>query len=703
MRRKNGLLISLIIFMCTFVMGILTLTFEKTENVYAANTSVKRLTDDDTDFFIEEGASVRVNGESYKENGLRYTIGMRKDAYEMLKSERFGFTDVTFGVLIAPASNKYVLTPESVFGINGGTVQYDWAVEDENGNLTYNGDGTKRRIINIQTDKLFTVKDRSEDEYYFHGSIVNVNKDNLTREFQGVGYLLFTYGGVKNCVMLSNETHIRSIVYVSQMAVAANSVHSAWLEENYIDAVRGVSAKYTEENYLEQEDGSFKLDEGTKKTITSTINESVALDSAPTFSGYAFDQADERNVLSGKVIVNDKLVLKRYYRLGYSTSELNVGEASTVTTSFQVAENQDENQVMIKNVGENYVAVTARSSMVEDAGFYSFAINLAGEATDSWNGDLTLQFTPNGWYLTSGNIFTDENRIVKFKTALDLENSKKAFTLIYKATYNGNEYYTNGMQLELWIAQHDIGADIKNLSFTRLETTQILNSEKAQFEENKLIIKYTALSKEKFIPDFSCMIQQGWNTACSWEVKNVQILTSAPIEEENPSEGVSDLNYEYIKPLNDNKDHVTLIKTKYETEGAVVVDAIATEFGADPTGIQDSTQAIQAALNYVAELGGGTVFLPVGKYLVRSTIRIPNYVSLVGDWNKPNASNTDEGFDYGTVILAKPNVLSASDEPEKDPLFALSDLSGMVGLTFYYVEQNASDVKKYSYTIYGGA
>jgi hypothetical protein len=99
-----------------------------------------------------------------------------------------------------------------------------------------------------------------------------------------------------------------------------------------------------------------------------------------------------------------------------------------VTTSFQLAENQDKNQVMIKNVGENYVAVTARSSTVEDAGFYSFAINLAGMATDSWNGDLTLQFTPNGWYLTSGNIFTDENRIVKFKTALDLENSKKAFT-----------------------------------------------------------------------------------------------------------------------------------------------------------------------------------------------------------------------------------------------------------------------------------
>ncbi len=703
MRRKNGLLISLILFICAFVFGVLTLPLGKTEKAFAASHLTKRLTDSDSGFFIEEGASVRVNGGSYNENGLRYTIGMEEDAYKILMTEGAGFTDVSFGVLIAPASDKYVLTPESVFGLNGGTVRYDWAVEDENGNLTYHGDGTKTRIINIQTDKLFNVQDRSGDDYYFHGSIINVNKDNLIREFQGVGYLLFTYGGVQHCVMLSNETHIRSIVYVSQMAVAANSAHSAWLEQNYINAVSGVSAKYTEENYLEQEDGSFKLDEGTKKTTTSTINASVVLDTAPTFSGYAFDQADERNVLSGKVYVHDKLVLKRYYRLGYSTPALNVGEASTVTTAFNVSENQDKNQVMIENVGENYVAVTARSSTIVDAGFYAFAINLAGTANGAWNGDLTLQFTPNGWYLTSGNIYTDANRIVKFETALDLKNSKKAFTIVYKATYNGNEYYTNGMQLELWIAQHNVGADIKSVSFTRMEVSQILNSEKAKVEEDKLTIKYTALSQAKFVPDFSCMIQQGWNTSCSWEVKDVQILTSAPLETENPSGGAPNLSYEFMKPLNDNSDHITLIKTKYETEGAVVVDAIATDFGADPTGEIDSTAAIQWALDSVGGLGGGTVFLPAGKYLVTSTIRIPNYVSLVGDWNKPNADNTDADFDYGTVILAKPQVLSSSDAPQKDPLFALSDFSGMVGLTFYYVEQNAAAVKKYSYTIYGGA
>ena len=161
-------------------------------------------------------------------------------------------------------------------------------------------------------------------------------------------------------------------------------------------------------------------------------------------------------------------------------------------------------------------------------------------------------------------------------------------------------------------------------------------------------------------------------------------------------------SYELIKPLNDGSSSKTLIKTKFQTEGTVVADVIATDFGADPTGETDSTSAIQDAINAVKNLGGGTVFLPIGKYLVSSTISIPNYVSLVGDWNKPNADNTDAEFDYGTVILAKPQTLGSS-KPQDKPLFSLGDSSGMVGITFYYVEQDSSYIRKYGYTVYANA
>ena len=160
--------------------------------------------------------------------------------------------------------------------------------------------------------------------------------------------------------------------------------------------------------------------------------------------------------------------------------------------------------------------------------------------------------------------------------------------------------------------------------------------------------------------------------------------------------------YELIKPINDNTSFKRLVKTKFATEGAVVADIIATDYGADPTGMTDSTSAIQLALNSAKTLGGGTVFLPIGKYIVSSTIHIPNYVSLVGDWNKPNADNTEEDFDYGTVILAMPTTLTSS-KPQDKPLFNVGESSGIVGVTFYYVEQDPASVKNYGYTVYANA
>ncbi|MBR2320884.1 MAG: hypothetical protein IKA57_01970 [Clostridia bacterium] len=160
--------------------------------------------------------------------------------------------------------------------------------------------------------------------------------------------------------------------------------------------------------------------------------------------------------------------------------------------------------------------------------------------------------------------------------------------------------------------------------------------------------------------------------------------------------------YQVVKALNDENSTQKLIKTQYMRDSALVVDAIATDFGADPTGQVDSTDAIQQALRAAANLGGGTVFLPSGKYIVSGEIEVPDYVSLVGDWNKPNADNTDENFDYGTVIMARPEVLFGAN-PKDKPLFIIGNDAGIVGVTFYYMEQNATYIKNYGYTIYANA
>jgi hypothetical protein len=55
-----------------------------------------------------------------------------------------------------------------------------------------------------------------------------------------------------------------------------------------------------------------------------------------------------------------------------------------------------------------------------------------------------------------------------------------------------------------------------------------------------------------------------------------------------------------------------------------------TDFGAVGDGVADDTVAIQAAINYVTTLGGGSVYFPVGEYLAGGLIVDSQYVNLTG-------------------------------------------------------------------------
>jgi hypothetical protein len=59
--------------------------------------------------------------------------------------------------------------------------------------------------------------------------------------------------------------------------------------------------------------------------------------------------------------------------------------------------------------------------------------------------------------------------------------------------------------------------------------------------------------------------------------------------------------------------------TEQTTAGGTGIDVVA--YGADPSGVNDSTSAIQAALNAVP-VGGGTVYFPAGSYIISSTLQV---------------------------------------------------------------------------------
>lgn len=136
-----------------------------------------------------------------------------------------------------------------------------------------------------------------------------------------------------------------------------------------------------------------------------------------------------------------------------------------------------------------------------------------------------------------------------------------------------------------------------------------------------------------------------------------------------------------------------IMDTAYPTEDVVIADIVATDgaYGADNTGAQDSTAAIQKALNDCKTLGGGTVYLPAGRYLLKSGLTIPAFVTLRGDWQDP-----DEGTGYGTVILAD----VSSTDSALPALFQIGGSAGVNGLTVYYPRQSLDDVKPYPFTFY---
>lgn len=141
----------------------------------------------------------------------------------------------------------------------------------------------------------------------------------------------------------------------------------------------------------------------------------------------------------------------------------------------------------------------------------------------------------------------------------------------------------------------------------------------------------------------------------------------------------------------------TLIDTVNPTEDAVVADFDATKYGADRSGRKDSTKAIQQAIYACQDAGGGTVWLPAGKYLVKDTIEVHAFCTLRGDRRDPDLHGKG---DYGTVVIA--DLASGNDGPS---LFRIGGSAGVMGVTTYYPHQNATTPIPYNYTfeVPGGA
>ena len=76
---------------------------------------------------------------------------------------------------------------------------------------------------------------------------------------------------------------------------------------------------------------------------------------------------------------------------------------------------------------------------------------------------------------------------------------------------------------------------------------------------------------------------------------------------------------------------------------AIVFSISAAERGADLTGREDATEILQRALDELKSKGGGTLFLPAGRYRLEKSLRIDGGVALRGEWAKPGSAAGTKG------------------------------------------------------------
>ena len=124
-------------------------------------------------------------------------------------------------------------------------------------------------------------------------------------------------------------------------------------------------------------------------------------------------------------------------------------------------------------------------------------------------------------------------------------------------------------------------------------------------------------------------------------------------------------------------------------------------FGAKGDGKTDDTRAFQTALDQAHAARGGAVFVPPGRYLIASHLRVPSNVVLEGVFAAPPTTPWQDGA-TGQPELAGSVLLAVEDAGKADgtPFIQLDDNATLKGLVVFYPEQTDTDPPvAYPYTI----
>ena len=129
----------------------------------------------------------------------------------------------------------------------------------------------------------------------------------------------------------------------------------------------------------------------------------------------------------------------------------------------------------------------------------------------------------------------------------------------------------------------------------------------------------------------------------------------------------------------------------------------ARSFGARADGKTDDTAAIQKALDAAGKQGGGVVRLPVGHYLLRGSLRVPECVTLQGVFRalQSGSGSVSTGVvpyswrGGGSVLLA----LGGRGRPDGQAFISLHRSSALYGVSIFYPEQHPYRPVEYPWAV----
>lgn len=127
------------------------------------------------------------------------------------------------------------------------------------------------------------------------------------------------------------------------------------------------------------------------------------------------------------------------------------------------------------------------------------------------------------------------------------------------------------------------------------------------------------------------------------------------------------------------------------TAGASTFRLNIRDFGATGDGASDDTAAFQSALDRAGSSGGGQVFVPPGRYAIRTHLKVPECVTLAGIAEMPQTVRLEKG----STLLA----FEGKGDENATPFITLLPNSTLKGVQIFYPEQDAKAIAPYPWCV----